>query len=196
MPLYFSNWVSFASSFFDGFTHPHTLTQTICFNHFLCYLTQLERLEIGFLSPIPSRELERQLLHTPITTHITLSNLRWFDFRGISAYLESLLPQTITPRLGDLRVRFFNQFLFYHQAAAVRVYPPIENASANYYLEVTCEHLDWQVSSVAQIFNVLRALFSDVIDLTLGYKKHSLSSEWHNQADGTLKALARTFGII
>jgi hypothetical protein len=197
------------------YPHPNHLLQSLSF------LPQLERLEIGFLSPIPSREIERQLLRTPITTHITLSHLRWFDFRGISAYLESLLPQIITPRLGDLRLRFFNQpsisvphlrqfirttenfrfsnvkFLFYHQAVAVRVYPPIENASANFYLEVTCEHLDWQVSSVAQIFNVLRPLFSDVIDLTLGYKKHSLSSEWHNQADRTLwRELLGSFGGV
>jgi hypothetical protein len=149
-------------------------------------------------------------LHTPITTHITLSNLRQFSFRGISAYLESLLPQIITPRLEMLDVRFFNQprfsiphllqfiritenlrfsdvkFLFYHEAVAVWVYPPVENALVNFYFDIPCRHLDWQVSSVAQIFKFLRPLFSDVIDLTLDYREHNLSSEWHNQADRTL----------
>jgi hypothetical protein len=146
----------------------------------------------------------------PITTHITLSNLRRFLFRGIGAYLESLLPHIITPRLGYLSVQFFNQpsfsiphllqfvrttenlrfrnveFLFYHQAVAVWVYPSVENASASFYLHIACEHLDWQVSSVAQIIKFLRPLFSDVIDLTLDYREHRLSLEWHNQADRTL----------
>jgi hypothetical protein len=38
---------------------------------------------------------------------------------------------------------------------------------------------------VAQIFNVLSPLFSKVVDLTLDYREHTLSSEWHNQADPT-----------
>jgi hypothetical protein len=126
-------WLS--RSFFGGSTHPHTLTQTICFDHFL-----LPRLE----------------MHTPITIHITiivLSNLRRFHFRGISAYLDSLLPQIITPRLKSLRVQF------YHEAVAVWVYRHVEDASDNFYLEVACKHLDWQVSSLAQIFHFLRPLF-------------------------------------
>jgi hypothetical protein len=59
----------------------------------------------------------------------------------------------------------------------------VENASVNFYLDIACEHLDWQVSSMAQIFKVLCPLFSDVIDLALDYREHTLSSEWHNQAD-------------
>jgi hypothetical protein len=193
-----------------GWIHPSTYPHPNDLLRSLSLLPQLEILEIGFLSPVPSREIERQLLHTPITTYITLSNLRRFDFRGISTYLELLLPQIITPRLQMLNVRFFNQprfsiphllqfirttenlrfsnvkFLFYHEAIAVWVNPSVGNALANFYLEIACEHLDWQVSSVAQIFNVLCPLFSDVIDLTLDYREHTLSSEWHNQADRTL----------
>jgi hypothetical protein len=145
------------------YRHPHHLLQS------LSLLPQLERLEITFLSPVPNREIERQLLHTPITTHIALPNLHQFEFRGISAYLESLLPQIVTPHLKYLSVEFFNQprfsvphllqfirttenlrfrdvdILFYHQAVAVLVYPPIENALANFCLDIVCRHLDWQV---------------------------------------------------
>ena len=54
---------------------------------------------------------------------------------------------------------------------------------ANFYIEVTCGHIDWQVSSVAQIFNVLSPLFTSVVDLTLDYREHTSSSEWHNEVD-------------
>jgi hypothetical protein len=197
------------------YPHPNHLLQS------LSLLPQLETLEISFLSAVPSREIESQLLHTPITTHITLSNFRHFSFQGISAYLEALLPQIITPRLEILDVQFFNQprfsvphllqfmrttedlrfskvrFLFYREAVVVRVYPPVENAPNNFYLEIACEHLDWQVSSLAQIFHFLRPLFSDLIDLTLDYREHNLSMEWHNQADRTLwRELLGSFGGV
>jgi hypothetical protein len=50
---------------------------------------------------------------------------------------------------------------------------------------VICRHLDWQVSSAAQISNSLSPLFSAVEHLTLDHEVHSQSSEEHNQADRT-----------
>jgi len=76
--------------------------------------------------------------------------------------------------------------LFYHEAVAVWVYPSMENAPNNFYFNIACGHLDWQVSSMAQLFNVLCPLFSEVVDLALDYREHNLSSEWHNQTDRTL----------
>jgi hypothetical protein len=62
--------------------HPSTYPHPNNFLQSLSLLPQLERFEITFLSPVPNREIEQQLLHTPITTHITLSNLRQFFFPG------------------------------------------------------------------------------------------------------------------
>ena len=59
----------------------------------LSLLPQLEILEIGFHSPPPNRDVDRQLLATPIMPHITLPNLRVFLFKGVSACLEGLLRQ-------------------------------------------------------------------------------------------------------
>ena len=73
--------------------------------------------------------------------------------------------------------------LFYHEAVAVFVYPTVETEISSFKVDVYCGHLDWQVSSVAQIFNILSPLFSNVVDLTLDYREHTLSSEWHNQVD-------------
>jgi len=148
-------------------------------------------------------------MQSPITTHVTLPYLHRFGFTGVSIYLEELLPHLTTPLLERLEVQFLNQLtfsvprllqfmttagnfrfnsvrlLFYHEAVAVFIFPTAETTICSFEVDVYCEHLDWQVSSAAQIFNVLSPLFSDVLDLTLDYKEHTLSSEWHNQVDRT-----------
>ena len=77
-------------------------------------MPQLETLLIVFSFPVPNRDVEtwRQLTHTPITTSITLPNLRWFRFEGVSAYLETIVCQITTPRLERLQVDFFKQLTF------------------------------------------------------------------------------------
>ena len=190
-------------------THPSTYPPINHVLQTLSLLHRLETLEIGFRSPVPKRVIQRQLSHMPIVTHVTLPNLHWFAFRGISAYLEALLPQMTTPALKTLNVYFFNElrfsvpcflqfmmttgnltfsgvrFLFHRDAVAVFAYPSPEDRLVNFYVEVACRHLDWQLSSVSQIFNTLGSLFYTVIDLTLDYREHTFSPEWHNQADRT-----------
>jgi len=136
-----------------------------------------------------------------------LPNLQSFVFWGVSAYLEALLPRMTTPLLEKLCVHFFNQlrfavpcllqfiiatenlrfisakFVFYHGAVVAFIHSHVESRLITFYADVTCGHLDWQVSSVAQIFNTLNPLFSAVVELTLGYREHTLSSKWRNQAD-------------
>ncbi len=184
------------------YPHPNHLLQP------LSLLLQLEELEIGFFSPVPNRDLERQLLNTPIITYVTFPNLHWFTFWGVSAYLEALLPHMTTPLLERLDIHFFNQLsffvphllqfatttgnpgysnaeiIFYHRAVYVWLFSPV--AGPVYFaVEVTCGHLDWQVSSMTQIFNILSPLSSMVVNLSLVYGEHTLSSEDHNQADRT-----------
>jgi len=187
----------------SSYPHPNLLLHT------LSHLPHLETLELGYCSLVPKRDIERKLLHMPITTRVTLPNLHWFDFEGVSAYFEALLPYMTCPLLETLVIRFFNQlsfsvpwllqfmrttrfpafqsakFVFYHEAVVVLCYSHEGARLAEFFFEVTCGHLDWQVSSVAQIFNVLSPLFSKVVDLTLDYREHTLSSEWHSQADRT-----------
>ena len=83
--------------------HPNDLIHSILF------MLQLETLGVQFSCP-PTLGIERSLLHIPITTHITLPNLRWFGFMGASAYLEVILPQITTPLLEKLQITFFHQF--------------------------------------------------------------------------------------
>jgi hypothetical protein len=73
------------------------------------------------------------------------------------------------------------EFIFYHRAVSV-IFLPV--AGPIYFaVEVICGHLDWQVSSMAQIFNILSPLSSTVVNLSLVYGEHNLSSEDHNQVD-------------
>jgi hypothetical protein len=76
-------------------------------------------------------------------------------------------------------------FVFQHEAVAVFLYPQVGPRLNNSAISVPCEHLDWQVSSIAQVCNVLGPLFSTVVDLSLDYRQHSLSSEGHDQVDLT-----------
>jgi hypothetical protein len=186
-----------------AYPHPNQLLRT------LSLLPHLGRLEIGFRFPVSKRDIERQLLQSPITTHVTLPNLHFFGFEGVSTYLEALLPHITTLLLETLVVHFFNQptfsvprllqfmtttellrfntvkFVFHHEAVSVFVYSSVGTGVCSFDVNVYCEHFDWQVSSVAQIFNVLSPLLSDVVDITLDYREHTLSSEWHNQANRT-----------
>jgi hypothetical protein len=172
-------------------------------------MPQLETLFVLFSFPVPNRDVERQLTHTPITTPITLPNLYHFDFRGVGTYLEALVHRITTPRLEKLRIGFFNQlmfsvtrllqfvnaaenltfksakFWFYDKNVVVEVYPHEEAEMYTLSIAVICWHLDWQVSSAAQIFNSLSPLLSVVEHLTLEHEAHRQSSEEHDEADPT-----------
>jgi len=187
------------------YSDPNYLLQT------LSPLSQLHTLEIGFSSShtLSSHDIPQRLSDAPTMAHVTLSNLRWFSFWGISDYLEAILPHMTVPCLTELKVHFFNhfglsvprllqfvkiaenlrfgsaKFVFHHRAVGVFVYPHVGTnlPRFNFFVEVPCMHLDQQVSSVAQIFSVLSPLFSTVMDLTLDYKDYVFSSEQHDQAN-------------
>jgi hypothetical protein len=172
-------------------------------------MPQLQMLAIGFCFPVPNRDVDRQLMHMPITTPITLPNLHYFLFKGVSTYLEAFVHWTATPRLGKLEIVFFNQltfsvprllqfmnttdnlklesskFEFSDECVEVNIYPREEAETYAFSMTVLCRHLDGQISSVAQIFNSLSQMLSEVEHLTLDHYVHSHSSEEHNEVDRT-----------
>jgi hypothetical protein len=162
-------------------------------------MPQLETLAIRYHAPVPNRDVEEQLLHAPIMTHVTLPNLRLFVFKGVSAYLEALLPRMTTPLLEKVQIKFNQltfsvphllQFLgitegvgihsaglaFDEMSVFVTVFPRKET-------EIDSLYIDWQVASAAQIFGALRTVLSAVEDLFLQYDERLISSEWHNGVD-------------
>ena len=189
------------------YPHPNDLLQP------LSLLPNLETLEIGFCYPVHRREIAWQL---SILNHVTFPNLHWFSYWGVSAYLEALLPHIAAPLLERFRVHFFNQLcfsvprllqftvamenfrfrsvrlLFYHEAVAMFV--DVGTGIEDFFMQVLCRHLDWQVSSMAQIFDTLGPLFSAVTELNLDCRTHTSSSQVHNQVDCTLwRKLFRSF---
>ena len=198
----------------SAYFRPNTLLRWISL------MPQLETLFIDFLFPIPKRDVERQLLQTPIMTDVILPNLRWFAFKGISSYMEAIVHRITTPRLEKLDFQFYKQlsfsvprllhfmhttenltfdrakFEFFSNEVHVEVYPrETETYALSAY--VPCWHLDWQVSSVAQIFNPLSQILSTVEHLTLEHTVHSRSSEEHNEVDRTeWRKLLRSFSNV
>jgi hypothetical protein len=182
---------------FSAYFHPNTLLQR------LSLMPHLEVLWTGFNH---SRDVERQLLRTPIVTRVTLLNLRWLGFLGSSAYLEVLLPWVTAPLVERLRIRFFNRMIYYiphfrqfistarnFQVKTVRfefrkeflwvlAYPHIGATLHNFDVDFGGRHLDWQVVSAAQVISALSTVFSVVEDLTFKYYRYNISSEQNNEA--------------
>ena len=185
-------------------------------------MPQLEVLDIGFHSPVSSREVEMHLLDTPTMTHITLPNLRCFGFSGVSAYLEALLLRMTTPLLEKLELIFFNQltfsvphllqfisttenlrfhstdFWFTPKGLIMEVYPDHGAKTYAFRVDVFCAHLDWQVAFAAQIYDALRTAFSAVERITLWYRSGFTPLEdRENAADRThWRELLRSFGNV
>ena len=200
--------------------HPNTLLQWISL------MPQLETLTIYFTFSIPNRDVERQLTHVLTIAPVTLPNLRHFVFHGVSTYLEALVHRVTTPRLKKLRIEFFSQLTFFvprllqlmstaddlrsHSAKLsfvdkkieMAIYPhgdigPGDIEKYAFVVVVFCWHLDWQLSSMAQISNSLNQVFSAVEHLNLVHKVHSRSAEEHNEVDRTeWRRLLRPFSNV
>ena len=184
----------------SAYFQPNVLHQSISF------MPQLETLAILFLFPDPNRDVERQLTHPPITTHITLPNLRLFCFRGVSAYLEALVCRITTPCAKMLQIQLSRQVTYsvphlgqfmnnienlrFHDALIMFKDKEIqvgmslrETDTYPFVIRVDCWHLDWQVSIVAQVCNGLSQVVSTMELLDLRREVHSQSSEDHNDVD-------------
>jgi hypothetical protein len=197
------------------YIRPNTLLQCISF------MPLLEALVVAFSFPVPGRDVERQLMHTPIMTNVTLPNLRSFMFQGVSAYMEAVVCRITAPHLKKLDILFFNQltfpvphllqfmnttenfrfdsaeFQFSWNKVYVKVYLREDADKYALQMNVSCWHLDWQVSSVAQIFSSFSQTFSTVEHLALEHMIHGQSSEGHNEVDRTeWRKLLTSFGNV
>ena len=200
--------------------HPSTYFEPTALLQWLSLMSQLEIVLIMFHFPVSDRDVERQLMRTPITTHVTLPNLRLFAFRAVSAYSEAVLSRITAPRLEIFQIcypkelstsvpellqfmrrtenlRFDHaEFYFFSEQVCVVVNPP-KAKMFSFSINIDCSHLDWQVSSVAQIFNALSQMFSTVEHLTLGHNVHSRSSEEHNEVNrDEWRKLLRSFSNV
>ena len=187
--------------------HPSTYFEPTVLLQWLSSMPQLKMLLIFFRFTVPNHDVERQFMRMPIRTPITLPNLRTFALSADSAYSEAILSQITASRLEDFQlccvrqltfsvpqllqfmgrietIRFNRaRFNFQSEKVYAAVNPAIDMPEDAFSIIVDCCHLDWQVSSVAQIFNPLGKIFSAVEHLTLVHEVHGRTSEEHNEVD-------------
>jgi hypothetical protein len=186
--------------------HPSTYFYPDTLLQWLSSMPQLKTLLISFLYPDPDDDdddEEGQLMQMPII----LPNLHSFTFLGVGTYFEALVYHITAPRLENLQLEFFDRptfsiprppqfvsttnlrfntakFKFNDNKVDVSVYPHGEAETYALSIMVHCRHLDWQVSSAAQVFGLLGPMFSAVEHLTLEHRVYNQSSEEH-EADYT-----------
>ena len=192
---------------------PSTYFNPTVLLRWIAAMPQLKTLVVLFYFPVSNRNVEREVLRMPSLGQVTLPNLRHFWFRGVSAYVETLVHRISAPRLQKLQVLFFEQLTFsiphlvrfmnttenlrfgdgklqfFDEYVDVEVYPREETEDEAemyaFHIRVHCWHLDWQVSSVAQILHAFDQIFSAVEHLTLVHEIHEQSSAEHNEVDRT-----------
>ena len=190
------------------YIHPSTNCCPEDFFQQLTLLPQLETLGISFSAVFTQRDVDMQLFRRPLITDLKLPNLRWLGFRGISTYLEAILPRMTTPLLEKLQLVFFDQpdvsiprllqvviakknlrfysarFRFSNNFLFVYV-GPCEGApiyTFRVHLGIPCTSFDEQVASAAQIFHQLGTMFSAIEHLTLEFRRSSLFSGIDDEA--------------
>ena len=187
-----------------GIAHPSAYFQPNSLLQWLSSMPQLEKLLIVFAAPISDPDVEGQLMHPPAMEHISLPNLRWIEFQGVSDYMEAFVHRIVTPRLENLYIQFFErlpfsvssllqflsatdtfkfdsaQFEFSKNLVYVGAYLREEAETHPFSITVYSKSLDMQVSSVAQIFNSLSQIFSTVEHITLELEE---LYEEHNEVD-------------
>ena len=153
----------------SGYFSPQTIVTG------LAVLANLTFLNIEFESPLshPDRETRRP----PPPIRIALPALTCFYFKGISEYLEDVVARIDAPLLDTIRIIFFHQLVFdipqlaQFMRRTTRLQPPNEaHMDFNDYsvqigslpprrdfedksrLMISCRDLDWQLSSLAQVF--------------------------------------------
>jgi hypothetical protein len=141
----------------------------------LAVLANLRILRIKFESPLsrPDRESRRP----PPSTRSVLPALTHFQFHGVSEYLEGLVARINAPLLNSIRITFFLEVIFdipqlaqfmrrtttfdaldevYVDFGLTCVYVGSSQLTQTlhepYWLTISCEKLDWQLSSLEQVF--------------------------------------------
>ena len=157
-----------------GYISPEAMTTC------LATLPSLKYFSIGFKSP----QSRPNQIGRPPPTRIFLPTLDYFQFNGVSEYLEDLVARIDTPKLDRLRIQLFMdlmfnipqlhnfivrserislnsaEIVFYPQASVICSGPAIV-------LEISCREPDWQASSMAQVCSQLPSLLSHVEQLAI-----------------------------
>jgi F-box-like len=195
----------------DGIPDSSLLPPDVLLGH-LGNMPQLRYLNVGFLSSVPhphgrSRNGKKKAAIVQFN-RVVLSNLRWFYFRGVCAYLEALVTRLDTPRVREIDFVLFHQLRFAlprisaflkrtkrfgFDGIQIHFHPRIAAISAGLAIPssageklviwLPCHRFDFQVASVSQICSALRPNFGNMEDMFIKYHQSQLPVEWHGQVD-------------
>ena len=173
----------------------------------LSSLNSLGCLQLEFRSP-----LSRPHRRPPHTTRFAFPALTFFRFKGASEYLEDLVVRIDAPRLDKLRITFFNQIIFHtpqfiqfigrtptleaseeariiFEDGASRInFSSISSQTSDFgYSEVKipCNELDWQVSSLEQVFTSCLPHLSTLEGLSIDAPR-GWQPDWQDNVESTL----------
>ena len=184
----------------------------------LSTLTSLESLTPGFQSPRSCPDLATR--NPPSSKRSVLPVLTFFQFKGVTEYLEDCVACIDTPRLSELSITFFNdvefdtpQFVHFisrtpmlrllenvhikvsDEAAYVNFLSPT-SGHENLRVEILCRGLEWQLSSVEQICNSCLPLLSMLEGLYI-YRRPGWGQKWKGKIEnGQWVELLRPFTAV
>ena len=153
-------------------------------------MTQLRKISLHFISLPPRRNYLRL---PPPGERVILPALTCFKYRGTSKYLDNFVARIDAPSLVDFNITFFSQptmdavqlgrfidrigVLQPNSRANIRISKHAISICftrpgfpVQLELRVSCKHLDWQLSSMAQICSKFSLFLSLVEDLDIETK--------------------------
>jgi hypothetical protein len=185
----------------SGYFSPDAMVAT------LSTLTSLEYLEIGFQSPRSCPDPASRRL--PPSTRSVLPLLTYFEYKGVSEYLEELVARIDSPRLDYLRITLFNDIIidtpkfaqFISRTptsrAPEKAYIVVRDSAASVHLssqvpddmninvKILCRGLNWQLSSLEQVCSSCLPSLSGLQDLRFLKDSH-LPPYLKNNSDNNL----------
>ena len=160
------------------------------FTNALAGMTKLRSLSLHLLFPI-----NYFTIPPPSGKRVHLPGLTSLKFRGATPYLEGLVARIDAPRLGDIEVTFFNQFIpdlselgdFMDRIETHKSHCQTHIVSSEHtisisltqpgaptcLLQLLCEPLNVQLSSMAQICTRLSAFLFNVDDIRISATRQS-----------------------
>ena len=171
-------------------------------------MPQLQYLNIGFLSATRHRRLEGEVSSLD---RVALPHLQKFHFRGVCAYLESLVTNLDAAAVYELFFTPFFQleYTFSHLSAFLRrtrrfgfdgirinfwpeglticATPTVSPSPKDVLcIRIPCARLDFQVASAAQICRALMPNFGNMEDLFVKHSQDLLPTQSHGEVEPTL----------
>ena len=170
----------------------------------LSTLNSLSQLWLEFQSP-----RSRPDRFPPPPTRVNHPALTKLWFKGANEYLEDLVARIDAPRLGKLEITVFNQIIFdmpqfiqfinrtpmlkepeearvIFEVGASRVCFSSQTSGYAYFeVKIPCYDLDWQVSSLEQVFTSCLPHFSTLEGLSIE-APHGWQLDWQDNIENTL----------